>query len=57
MQQSFHPNAGGHAQLGRCLTEFFADGLPEGSCLRGADGNLHAVAGITAPTARAAAVS
>jgi lysophospholipase L1-like esterase len=57
VQQSFHPNANGHAQMGRCLTEFFADGLQEGSCLRGADGNLHAVAGITAPTVRAAAVS
>ncbi len=49
VQQSFHPNAAGHAQLGRCLTEFYADGLAEGSCLRGADGNLHAVtAGSTA---------
>ena len=45
VQQSFHPNAAGHAQLGRCLTEFYADGLAEGSCLRGADGNLHAIAG------------
>ena len=56
VQQSFHPNASGHAQLGRCLTEFYGDGLGEGSCLRGADGNLHATAGITAPTVRAAAV-
>jgi lysophospholipase L1-like esterase len=55
VQQSFHPNANGHAQMGACLTEFYADGLQEGSCLRGADGSLHAVAGITAPTARAAA--
>ncbi len=55
VQQSFHPNASGHAQLGTCLTEFYADGLGEGQCLRGADGNLHATAGITAPTARAAA--
>jgi lysophospholipase L1-like esterase len=56
VQQSFHPNANGHAQLGTCLTEFYADGLGEGQCLRGADGNLHATAGITAPTARALAV-
>ncbi len=55
VQQSFHPNARGHAQLGRCLTEFYAVGGREGACLRGADGNLHAVAGVTAPTARAAA--
>jgi hypothetical protein len=57
VQQSFHPNATGHAQLGRCLTEFYGDGLVEGQCLRGTDGNLHANAGITAPTARALAVS
>ena len=57
VQQSFHPNAAGHAQLGRCLTEFYGDGLGEGSCLRGADGALHAVAGVTAPTVRAAPVS
>jgi lysophospholipase L1-like esterase len=55
VQQSFHPNSAGHAQLGRCLTEFFGAGLTEGQCLRGADGNLHADAGITAPTARAVA--
>ena len=54
VQQSFHPNVNGHGQMGRCLTEFFADGLAEGQCLRGADGNLHANAGVTAPTARAA---
>jgi hypothetical protein len=35
----------------------FAKSCAGGSCLRGADGNLHAVAGITAPTVRAAAVS
>jgi lysophospholipase L1-like esterase len=57
VQQSFHPNAAGHAQLGRCLTEFFGDRLAEGSCLRGADGALHATAGVTAPTVRAAPVS
>ena len=51
VRQSFHPNANGHRQFGRCLTEFFGSGLAEGACLRGADGNLHAVAGITAPTA------
>jgi hypothetical protein len=40
---------------GRCLTEFYGAGLAEGSCLRGADGALHAVAGLTAPTVRAGA--
>ena len=55
VQQSFHPNAAGHAQLGRCLTEFYADGLAEGSCLRGADGNLHATTAVTTATARGTA--
>ena len=43
-QQSFHPNAEGHAQLGRCVTEFVAAGVGSARCLAGADGNLHAVA-------------
>ena len=43
-QQSFHPNATGHAQFGRCVTEFVTSGLPSARCLRGSDGNLHAVA-------------
>lgn len=52
VRQTFHPNANGHRQFGACLTEFFGNGLPEAACLRGGDGNLHAVPGITAPTAR-----
>ena len=43
-QQSFHPNAAAHAQLGRCVTEFVRGGAPAARCLQGADGNLHAVA-------------
>lgn len=54
VQQSFHPNARGHGQLGRCLTEFYARADREGACLRGADGNLHAVAGVTTATRRGA---
>ncbi|PPK66765.1 GDSL-type esterase/lipase family protein [Actinokineospora auranticolor] len=42
-QQSFHPNAQGHAQLGRCLTEFLAQPRTTARCLIGTDGNLHAV--------------
>jgi lysophospholipase L1-like esterase len=41
-QQSFHPNARGHAQLGRCVTEFINSGAGSASCLIGPDGNLHA---------------
>jgi hypothetical protein len=43
VRQSFHANARGHAQLGRCLTEFFGRGWLTGRCLRGTDGNLHPV--------------
>jgi lysophospholipase L1-like esterase len=42
-QQSFHPNAAAHAQLGRCITEFVNGGTAAARCLEGADGNLHAV--------------
>lgn len=48
LQESFHPNAAGHAQVGRCLTEFLATPLPTSACLAGADGNLHATATVTA---------
>jgi lysophospholipase L1-like esterase len=42
-RQSFHANARGHAQLGRCLSEFYAQPWLSARCLRGGDGNLHAV--------------
>ncbi|WP_027945326.1 GDSL-type esterase/lipase family protein [Amycolatopsis taiwanensis] len=48
LQESFHPNAAGHAQIGRCLTEFLATPLPSSACLVGADGNLHATPTLTA---------
>ncbi|MEU4743637.1 GDSL-type esterase/lipase family protein [Actinosynnema sp. NPDC023658] len=43
-QQSFHPNAAAHDQLGRCITEFVNAGAGSARCLAGSDGNLHAVA-------------
>ncbi|MBW4716856.1 GDSL-type esterase/lipase family protein [Saccharothrix obliqua] len=43
-QQSFHPNAEAHAQLGRCVTEFVRGGADTARCLAGPDGELHAVA-------------
>ncbi|WP_307868489.1 GDSL-type esterase/lipase family protein [Umezawaea beigongshangensis] len=42
-QQSFHPNADAHDQLGRCVTEFVTGGAGSARCLIGADGALHAV--------------
>ncbi|ONI79649.1 hypothetical protein ALI144C_23030 [Actinosynnema sp. ALI-1.44] len=42
-QESFHPNASGHAQLGRCVTQFVLSGTNSARCLAGSDGNLNAV--------------
>lgn len=42
-QESFHPNARGHAQLGGCVTEFVSSGATTAACRIGSDGNLHAV--------------
>jgi lysophospholipase L1-like esterase len=43
VRQSFHANARGHAKLGGCLTEFYTQSELSARCLRGTDGNLHAV--------------
>ncbi len=43
-QESFHPNATGHGQLGRCVTEFVQSGSSTARCIIGSDGNLHSVA-------------
>lgn len=40
-QESFHLNVAGHAQIGRCLTEFVADNTSEAACREGTDGDLH----------------
>lgn len=43
-QESFHPSAAGHAELGRCVGEFLrADPARavEAACRVGADGHLH----------------
>jgi lysophospholipase L1-like esterase len=45
-QESFHPSAAGHAELGRCVGEFLRAGDPTAACRVGADGHLHAT---TAP--------
>lgn len=40
--ESFHPNIAGHAQVGRCVTEFLRSTRAASSCVVGTDGNLHA---------------
>ena len=42
IQDSFHPNAAGHAQFARCVTEFLGTADPAAACLEGDDGRLHA---------------
>jgi hypothetical protein len=42
LQESFHPNASGHAQFGRCLSEFLTSTDRAAACLPGRDGALHA---------------
>lgn len=41
VQQSFHPNAAGHAQIGRCLGEFYRSDANSAQCLAATDGTLH----------------
>lgn len=43
MQESFHPNAAGQAQIAGCLAEFMASEDRRAACLPGARGDLHAV--------------
>lgn len=37
-QESFHPNAAAHAEIGRCVGEFVRSGARRGACVTGADG-------------------
>ena len=43
LQESFHANAAGHAELGRCLSEFMAGEDATAMCLPDERGNLRAV--------------
>lgn len=46
LQESFHPNANGHAQFARCLAEFLSTTDRAAACLAGDDGNLHAATSV-----------
>ncbi|NMH98101.1 hypothetical protein HF526_12370 [Pseudonocardia sp. K10HN5] len=50
-QESFHPNAAGHEQIGGCLGEFVRAGVQRAACLVGADGKLHSVTPAPTPAA------
>jgi hypothetical protein len=47
LQESFHPNAAGHAAVGRCLREFLGGTQQAAACRAGKDGNLHAAPAAT----------
>lgn len=47
LQESFHPNALGHKQVGGCLAEFLNTVDRAATCLPGTDGNLHAAPSLT----------
>jgi hypothetical protein len=42
VQQSFHPNATGHAEIADCVDGFVSQSWKEGICQVGSDGNDHA---------------
>jgi lysophospholipase L1-like esterase len=44
-QQSFHPDAQGHREFGRCLGQFYAKSARTGACLVGRNGTLYAATG------------
>ncbi|HEX6346199.1 GDSL-type esterase/lipase family protein [Umezawaea sp.] len=48
LQESFHPNARGHEQVGRCLSEFLATTAKTAACVVDDKGALKAVANPTA---------
>ena len=40
-QESFHPTAVAHAEMGRCVGEFVRSGAAAAACVAGADGHAH----------------
>lgn len=40
-QESFHPNAKAHAEMGRCIGEFVRSGATGAACVAGANGRTH----------------
>jgi hypothetical protein len=44
-QESYHPTAVAHAEMGRCIGEFVRSGSPSAACVAGADGRVRAETG------------
>ncbi|WP_300015579.1 SGNH/GDSL hydrolase family protein [Pseudonocardia sp.] len=49
-QESFHPTAAAHAEMGRCVGDFVRSGLPAAACVAGADGRARVETGAAVPT-------
>lgn len=52
-QESFHPTAAAHAEMGRCVGEFVRSGAGDGACVAGADGRMRLDVGQPAAPAAA----
>ncbi|MCU1664464.1 MAG: hypothetical protein JWR58_4529 [Pseudonocardia sp.] len=50
-QESFHPTAAAHAEMGRCVGDFVRSGAPAAACVAGADGRAHLEGTALAPAA------
>ncbi|MDT7707502.1 MAG: hypothetical protein QOG20_3109 [Pseudonocardiales bacterium] len=50
-QESFHPNAAAHAEIGRCLGDLVRSGATQATCVAGADGHAHLGTDSPAPAA------
>lgn len=49
-QESFHPTAAAHAEIGRCVGEFVRSGAAHGACVTGADGRNRVETGAGVPS-------
>lgn len=49
VQESFHPNAAGHAAIAGCLSEFLRSPRPEAQCLTDRDGELRPKRRLSGP--------
>ena len=49
-QESFHPTAAGHAEMGRCVGEFVRGGGTAGACVAGPDGRTRLDGATAAPS-------
>ncbi len=50
-QESFHPTAAAHAEMGRCVGDFVRSGASHAACVAGADGRVRAETGAATSSA------